>query len=356
MGENGQLRSILKSYLIALIGGCLFTLLHLPLPWILGPVTGLLLSKIFWNNRTAASQPLRKVSYWLLGIQIGNTFTVHTFHNVQPYLLIYTLLTLLLIAICMVNAYMVSKWVNVDMKTSMLGSIPGGLSAVSALSESMKANTGLVTIFQTIRLVSILFIIPFAATHLFMDAGSQGAVQLPQTEQGAWWTIGLYVIMYIIARLTNRFIPSSLVIVPMLLTAILQVSGMHLYQFPHLFFVAAQLTIGVYLGHSISIRDLKKAGRLCLYYTGLSILLILLCFGLGFLFSKFTSLNMATSVLSMAPGGLVEMALTAQTTGGDPSIVSSLQTIRLLLVVLVLPLLLQWTLPKLEKHQRKEET
>nr|WP_245864762.1 AbrB family transcriptional regulator [Terribacillus aidingensis] len=287
---------------------------------------------------------------------MGNTFTVHTFHNVQPYLLNYTLLTLLLIGICMVNAYLVSKWVKVDMTTSMLGSIPGGLSAVTALSESMKANTGLVTIFQTIRLISILFIIPFAATHFFLDSSVQTAIQLPQTEQGAWWTIVLYVTMYILARLTDKFIPSSLVIVPMLLTAVLQVSGMQLYQFPHLFFVLAQLTIGVYLGHSISIRDLKKAGRLCLYYTGLSLLLILLSFGLGYLFSLTTSLNMATSILSMAPGGLVEMALTAQTTGGDPSIVSSLQTIRLLLVVLVVPLLLQWTLPKLEKHHRKEES
>jgi uncharacterized protein len=356
VSSTSHIRLILQSYAIAAIGGGLFLLLHLPLPWILGPVTALLLTKIIWNMKTAASKRLRKGSYWLLGIQIGNTFTVHTFHNVQPYLLNYTLLTLLLIGICMVNAYLVSKWVKVDMKTSMLGSIPGGLSAVTALSESMKANTGLVTIFQTIRLVSILFIIPFAATHFFLDSSVQSAVQLPQTEQGAWWTIGLYAVMYILARLTSKFIPSSLVIVPMLLTAVLQVSGMHLYQFPHLFFVLAQLTIGVYLGHSISIRDLKKAGRLCLYYTGLSLLLILLSFGLGYLFSLITSLNMATSILSMAPGGLVEMALTAQTTGGDPSIVSSLQTIRLLLVVLVLPLLLQWTMPKLEKHHRKEES
>lgn len=60
-------------------------------------------------------------------------------------------------------------------------------------------------------------------------------------------------------------------------------------------------------------------------------------------------MSIVTAVLSLAPGGLVEMAITAQNTGGQPSIVSSLQTIRLLTIVLLLPIVFQWILPRMSK-------
>lgn len=57
-------------------------------------------------------------------------------------------------------------------------------------------------------------------------------------------------------------------------------------------------------------------------------------------------MDLVTAVLSLAPGGLVEMALTAQAAGGQPAIVSSLQMIRLLTIVIILPIFYQKFLPK----------
>ncbi|MFG6114608.1 AbrB family transcriptional regulator [Halobacillus sp. MO56] len=339
------------SFLIAAIGGAAFHLLQLPLPWILGPVTFLLLYKITTKQPTDASLKMRNISFGFLGIQIGSTFTANTFINVTPYLFPYTIFTLLLIAISLLNAYFLSKVIKIDAKTSMLGSVPGGLSAMLALSESLKGNTVLVTIIQTIRLVTILFVIPFAATQFFAREAGQGVPVSTSTPPGEWYTLGIYIAAFVLGSLLQKRVPASLVIIPMLITGVSRAFGLPLLELPTMLFILAQLSLGVYLGNSVSITDLVKAGRYCLYYFVLALLLIGMSFGFGFLLSQWTSMSLPTAILSIAPGGLIEMALTADEAGGDPSIVSSLQMIRLLMIVLILPFVLQWLIPKLEKLQ-----
>ncbi|SEA64023.1 hypothetical protein SAMN05421743_106200 [Thalassobacillus cyri] len=343
------------SYMIAVIGGAAFHLLHFPLPWILGPVTFLLLYKITTQQPTDASLKLRNISFGFLGIQIGGTFTANTFINVTPYLLPYTIFTLILIAISLLNAYFLSKVIEVDAKTSMLGSVPGGLSAMLALSESLKGNTVLVTIIQTIRLVTILFVIPFAATHFFVREAGQGVPVSTTAPPGEWYTLVIYIAAFVFGSLLQKRVPASLVIIPMLMTGISRAFGIPLLELPAMLFILAQLSLGVYLGNSVSITDLVKAGRYCLYYFILALLLIGMSFGFGVLLSEWTSMSLPTAILSIAPGGLIEMALTADEAGGDPSIVSSLQMIRLLMIVLILPFVLQCVLPKLDKEKLEAE-
>lgn len=92
-----------------------------------------------------------------------------------------------------------------------------------AVSESLKANTVLVTIFHTIRLVCVLFIIPFAATHWFYQSSS--SIMNSNTQEESLWTIVIYGGVYIIAHLLKARIPAALVIVPMLIIGLLQSIG-----------------------------------------------------------------------------------------------------------------------------------
>ncbi|SDJ68666.1 AbrB family transcriptional regulator [Sediminibacillus albus] len=340
---------LLFTYLVGLLGGLLFLWLHLPLAWILGPLSLLLIYKTLPKTSTRASLRLRKVSFAILGIQIGSTFTSSTLTAVTPYILLYTGLTLLLIAISLFNAYLVTKWIPIDVTTSLLGSIPGGLSAVLALSDSFNGNTVLVTIFQTIRLIAVLFLIPFSATHLFYE--NVNTVQESSGQQmasGSLWTLLIYIAVFLLALLLQNKVPAALVLIPMLVIAVLKINGIPLWELPVAIYLFAQLTIGVYLGNSIEMKDLWKAGKYCIYYLLLAIVLIAISFLFGYIFSMFTNLNLATAVLSLAPGGLIEMALTAQSVNGDPSIVSSLQMIRLLTIVMLLPFFLKWLLKRIQ--------
>jgi uncharacterized protein len=65
---------------------------------------------------------------------------------------------------------------------------------------------------------------------------------------------------------------------------------------------------------------------------------------------RFTSLDYATALLGISPGGFFEMVLTAYNVGGDPAIVSALQLVRILLIVLLVPVSLKWWFTRKEKR------
>jgi membrane AbrB-like protein len=342
---------IIITYTTALIAGVMFVIAQFPLPWILGPVTGLMLLKLFAGYETAIVPSARDIGFTVLGVQIGLTFTAQTFKIVIPYLLPYTFLSLLLIAISLFLAYLIAKKTAIDITTSLIGSAPGGLSAMMTVSETLKGNTVLVTIFHTIRLLSVLFIIPFMATHFLSGSGSSMADLKNHTDQGPIWTIAVYIFAFSLGFQFWDRLPASFVIMPMLTVGFLQALGLSLFTFPDAIFITAQLIIGVHLGNSIGIRDLLLAGKYCSLYFGLSIVVITIGIGFGWTLTHWTGMDFTTAVLSLAPGGLVEMSLTATQTGGQPSLVSSLQMIRLLVIVMVLPLVFQKVIPRLKKHE-----
>ncbi|KGP91850.1 membrane protein [Pontibacillus chungwhensis BH030062] len=337
---------LLITYLIALIGSLIFYSLNFPLPWVLGAVFALLLFKITISPDVTSSNLLKQVSFVLLGVQLGLAFTKGTFSEVGPYFFPYLLFSALIIVISLFNGYMVSKWSKIHTDTSMLATIPGGLSASIALSDSLHSNTVLVTIFHTIRLMAVLFIIPFVATHFLYEGKGLASFALSEPGGGAWYTIMLYVGCYFLAVKLSSKVPAAFVIIPMIMVGALQSIGFEMFILPPALFIFAQLTLGVDLGHKVTIKDIQKAGKYCFVYLGLSVWLILLSFGFGYVFSRWVGVSFATGVLSVAPGGLLEMALTAQSVGGDPAIVSSLQMIRLLIVVIIVPIGLKWFLEK----------
>ncbi len=111
--------------------------------------------------------------------------------------------------------------------------------------------------------------------------------------------------------------------------------------------IFAQLTAGTSIGLKMTLKDLKIGGKYCSVYFVLTLLLIGLSFGFGYLLSSVTSLSIQTAVLSLAPGGLVEMVLTAELIGADAAVVSSLQF--MLFILLFVPSLLKWWFGKSSK-------
>lgn len=120
---------------------------------------------------------------------------------------------------------------------------------------------------------------------------------------------------------------------------------------PPLLLIIAQITVGIGMGKGIAFADLKLGGKYCVVYFGLTVTLIMVSFGLGMILAAITSLNLPTAILSVAPGGLIEMVLTATSVGGDPAVVSSFQLIRLLFIIIVVPPLLKWYFRRIPKEK-----
>ena len=341
--NSSNLIRLIETVTVGAIGGYVFTLLQFPLPWVLGSLTfimvwqGVTKRVIYWPNL------LKNAGFMLLGIYFGLYFTTETLTTIGPYIFPYVLSTVALILSSVVVAVSVTRWIQVDKITSVFGSIPGGLSEMVLASEALNAKTSYVVIFQTVRLMTVLFTVPAFIMYFFTVQPSSSSVVMNSTvESHNLYTYFFYIIPVIIGVLVRDKLPAGIVVVPLAVTAFLNISVMELVSIPSILLVCAQISVGVGLGKNISFDDLKLGGRYSFVYFGVSLLLIVISFGLGGVLAYFTSLNLATAILSIAPGGLIEMVLTASVVGGDPAVVSALQLIRILIIILFVPTALKW--------------
>ncbi|MDQ0227012.1 hypothetical protein CHH83_05040 [Bacillus sp. 7586-K] len=343
-----QLYVTLFPYIIGCCGGIVFNALNIPLPWILGPMIFLITLRSILSKQPKYVQPLlfKNISLSILGISFGLSFNKDTFLTVAPYVVPFLIATIVLISFSIINGVMISKFVKIDRNTSIFASIPGGLTEMVTASESLNANTSLVTIFQTVRLLTVVFFVPFTILHMFEP--QQGGTLIDTiTNNASFFSFGWYILAGLTGYLFKSFLPASYVIGPLLTTAMLNIIGISLPSFSNIVLVFAQLTIGISFGLMITFKDLKIGGKYCGLYFLTTLLLIGASFGIGYLFTLITDLDTGTAMLSFAPGGLVEMVLTASSIGADPAVVSSLQFIRLLFIISVLPSLLKFGLKKI---------
>ncbi|WP_245823544.1 AbrB family transcriptional regulator [Metabacillus halosaccharovorans] len=347
-----KIKATIFPYIIGFLGGYIFYLCHIPLAWILGPMTFLILWRSIFTDYDQFSQPsiLKNSSFIILGISFGLSFTKETFLLVGPYILPFLVVTILLIIISVINGVLISKIVNIDRNTSIFASIPGGLTEMVAASESVQANSSLVTIFQTVRLLTVVFLVPFTIQHMFST--NQIAQTIVTTDVNTSnLAFGWYILAGLVGWSLRKVLPAAFVIGPLLTTALLNIIGLNLPVFHDFLLVFAQVSIGVGFGLMITFQDLKSGGKYCGLYLLSTILLIGASFGFGYVFTLITDIDIGTAMLSFAPGGLVEMVLTSSTIGADPAIVSSLQFIRLIFIISFVPSILKFSISKVQnKH------
>lgn len=350
MSENGMARFI-ETAVLAIAGGYIFSVANLPLPWVLGALTFVLLWQGFTKRKANLPPRVKNSGLIILGLYFGLYFTAETFMLLGPYFLPYLVMTVLLIGASIVISSLITNWIDVDKITSVFGSIPGGLTEMVIASESLNARSSLVVIFQTVRLLTVLFIVPAAIIFYFNAQGQAGgAMAADEPFVFGGWQYLWFLIPVAAGLIVKNKIPAGYIIAPLAVTAVMNVSPAALPALPEILLIGGQAAIGASLGKNISFQDLRLGGKYCFVYFGVALLLIFISFGLGYLLASFTSLSLATAVLSVAPGGLIEMVLTASVVGGDPAIVSALQLIRILVIIMFVPPLLKWYFRKKQKQ------
>src|SRR5690242_5741251 len=96
--------------LIALVSGYIFTLVNMPIPWLLGPMIGVWLAsrgmksvKLHWPGY------FRNAGLIAVGYAIGLSFTYSTLQEIANQFPSMILLTLLLLILCSLIAYGLSR-------------------------------------------------------------------------------------------------------------------------------------------------------------------------------------------------------------------------------------------------------
>ncbi|MBN6186710.1 AbrB family transcriptional regulator [Aneurinibacillus sp. BA2021] len=343
---------------VGLAGALLFLLLHIPLPWILGPVASVTLWRLTTGRKLVWPYSFRQTGLLLLGYMLGTSFTRGTAVQIFQQLPLMLLSTALTVGVSLSLGMMIARRLQVDSATGIFGSVPGGLSQMLVLSEETEAvDETMVAFMQTVRVMAVIFLVPFLTVHgLGQETASGGLPVVAGSPPFSWESAVLYALVALIGAWIGPRIglPAGALTGPLLGTAlVLIVLGGEAPALPSFLVLLSQFAIGVHIGLQMKPQSLQNMRALSVYTVLSSLFLVLFSLLLAFLLTLWTPMTLTTAFLSTAPGGIAEMGVTASMVHADLSMVSGYQLFRVFFVMFLVPPVLQWWLK--QRTDRKEE-
>lgn len=335
---------------IASIGGVLFLLLNIPIPWLLGPMTAVLLSSKSGKFQALWPRSLRDAGLLLLGYSIGISLTQEAVIQIVGKLPLMLVLTIILISFCAGIAFFVSKLSGIDYPTALTGSIPGGLSQMITFSEEAKGiDLTVVTFLQVTRVIIIIFSVPFLISSPLFSHPSEGlSLNITEQEGTFFPNILLFTVLCILFAFMGKKLnfPTPFLLGPIVGTAILTISGFHGPQLPTFLLDLSQFLIGSYIGLMLKPEKLENKTKILSIAIVSGIVMVIGSLGMSMLLVHFYDITPATSFLSLTPGGADQMAILAHEVQADLSMVAGFQLFRLLFIFFAIPPFLRWIFKK----------
>src|SRR5699024_1139547 len=262
------------------------------------------------------------------------------------------LFTFILLFICVFTALFISKLFKLDYNTSLLASIPGGLSQILVIAEETEGiNLAVVTVTQVIRLILIIVSMPLLVLLPYFQDEKDNFINIENTQlenTHLFPSVFLFVIVsFIFITVFKKLkFPTPYLLGPLLGTSFLQVLGISAPNIPFFFTNGAQILIGIHIGRMLDFSQViyKKETLFLAFLNG--IILLSASIGLSMLLVAIQPLNQATGLLSLSPGGIDQMGIIAFDIGADLSIVSGYQLFRTLSIFLIVPSIIKWLFKK----------
>lgn len=322
-----------KGLVLALIGALLANYLHIPLPWLLGPLLAALLCG-------SVGRPLVCDLRWRLGGQIiigmtlGLYFTPDLVQAVTAYwgfILFGIVWSLLLGTILAGLQYKVNR---LDWATAWFSSAIGSASEMVNIAERQHAQVEKVVAAHSLRIVVLVVLVPvFMVLYFQVDWSS---INIQKTEPYRFIQV---LLLFALALLFGKVfqllnILNAWILGPLTIIGLLSFLGMLHFSFPDWFIFLGQLCIGWSLGSKFPFNFLKNNKK----FIGLTFIFNVLALALSIVFAllliRVSHADEQILILGFSPGGIAEMSLTAKALGLAVPIVVAFQLSRLIFVIL----------------------
>lgn len=349
---------LLLTLLLATAAGEIFYLIHSPLPWLLGPLLATVVCVLLGFDKLWIPSSFRKGGLIVVGIVLGLRITPDIWQTMTQHIgqmLVATIFTLL---IGMLNAWIMHRVHRIDLTTSIFSNIPGGLSEMVTLGQSQGGNLQIISMFHSIRIVVIVALTPFLVTILSQKTITpvlSGGDQL----FGVWATIVVLAAGIVGAFLASKLkMPAAFLLGPLFVTAVISLSDTFSGGTQALagwIVNGALIAIGVSIGAEFKRDEVLQYRKLFAASVVHSLVLFVLSISLAVILAFTSGIQLFTSILATAPGGIAEMSLTALATGADPLLVTAFQLFRVLFIVTIFSSCIRWYLRKHSGNKAKKE-
>ncbi|WP_378733854.1 AbrB family transcriptional regulator [Nocardia brasiliensis] len=340
-----------------LAGAELLDRVHFPAPqMILAIVVG---GALALAGRLPAPMP-RELSIGvqaMLGVLMGSYLEISLLSTIGLALVPVLAVTVATLVISLLVAVVFARVAHVELPTATLGLLAGGSAAVVACADDMDADPRQVAFMQYLRVALVAVSAPALGALLNNSSGSLttehvtlgGAVTNPDLPY--WMIVGrgdqvaglsIAVMLCVIGtKLGKRLsLPSPALIGPMLMTALLTALGIsHGYAPTNLFKDLLFVLIGFEVGTRFTKTVVTEMARMIPGMTVTIVALSAIVAGLAFAVATFVDLELSDIYLATTPGGINAVLATAESMDANLPLITCVQSMRLLLMVLMLPLL-----------------
>jgi len=321
----------LTSLVVCALGGGLFAWLKTPLPWMIGPILVMAILN-FSGARLRAPPGGRQIGQVVIGAALGLYFTPQVAQQVVSYwqfLLLAAVLALLIACAC---AWFVNALTNTDRTTAFFSSVPGGAAEMAVLAERYGARVDRVAIAQSMRILAVVVVVPFAMTY----SGVHGAdMYAPAAIALDWGRLGLLLAIAATggAVLAMLGAPNAFMLGALFSVIGLTVSEVQLSAIPPVVSNAGQLMIGCALGGRFERSFLHRAPGFVTATLASILLALVLAATLGACLAWAYGLPVPSAILATAPGGIAEMCITAKVLQLGVPLVTAAHVTRVIVLV-----------------------
>ena len=316
---------------LCVAAGALFRALRVPLPWMLGPLSAMAACN-FGGAALRAVPGGRPVGQILIGTALGLYFTPVVARQVLSFWPVLVSAGIFAMVLGVFSGWVLSRLGRTDPRTAFFASVPGGAAEMTLLGERYGARPDRVALGQSLRILVVVIIIPFALTY----SGVHGSdayepVATPVIYSGLAMLLGLAALAGLVLNRTGM--PNAFMFGPLAAAIALTASEVQLSSIPAPLSNAAQVLIGCALGARFERRSLESAPR----YVAATLASVLVAIGCGIGFATLlgwmSGLPVASLALATAPGGIAEMCITAKVLQLGVPLVTAAHVTRVIVLV-----------------------
>jgi len=328
---------------IGFLGGALAARLGVPLPWMLGPML-LCAVAAFVHVPLANPVGLRPYVIPILGVMLGSGFYPDIFSQLTDWASTLLILPMFLVGASAVAYAVFRKLGGYDPTTAFFCAAPGGLNEMILMGgaaggdETRISLAHAIRVFAVISLVALVFGLVFNVASGDNPAAFIGFSDLSATDLALLAACALA--GGPLARLCK--LPAPGLLGPMVLSALVHLTGLVALPPPTILVIAAQVTIGTVLGCRFIGARLAETGRdiaIALTATLGMLVITAIC---AFIVAWTSATQPDQAILAFSPGGLAEMSLLALAMGQDVAYVATLHVVRIVLVLLAVPIMVHY--------------
>lgn len=342
LAKGGQMVNFILTMLAGFLAGQLFLKVKVPGGMMIGSIVGAAALNIAVNMAYmpyAGRLAAQIIAGAFIGVGLEKSDLKRLKKIFKPAI---TLITGMLV-LNVVSGFLIYNFSRLDLMTSLMSAIPGGISDIPIISDEMGADSSKVALLQFVRLVFGLGVFPSMIAKVSKLKFFENSINkdIYKRTSSSFYnfncmllTLAVATVFGIIGKLSG--IPSAALVFSMISVIILKLSsGKACMPRPMRRF--AQLLAGCYIGSSFTMSDAIEMRFLIVPSIILLVGYFTACFAIGYILNKKYSLPLNEAMLAATPAGASDMALISAEIGIESSDVIVLQIIRMIMAVSLFP-------------------